>query len=95
MAYPNKVSAILHGFGVADGQDMLFAANSNPPSYNKDPDDSTPYTFALLRRNTAGTNWELIVFHLGKSFIGVRTPAADNPEGDYVSGTQTALVAVL
>jgi len=93
MAYPAAVNVKVDGFGVTDGQDMNFQTGSNPPAYEKDPTDTTPYDYISLKRNAGGTNWDLVVYHDGKFFQGSRDPAKDDPSGDYAdSGTQTATV---
>jgi len=96
MAYPDDVNATVEGFGVTDGQDLNFTTGSNPPAYEKDPSDTTPYDYISLKRNAGGTNWDLIVFHDGKFFQGSRDPAKDDPTGNYAdSGSQTAVVKVI
>ncbi|NBC10467.1 MAG: hypothetical protein GVY24_01865 [Planctomycetes bacterium] len=96
MAYPASVNAKVDGFDVTDGQDMNFQTGSNPPSYEKDPNDTTPYDYISLKRNAAGTNWELVVYDNGKFFQGSRDPVKDDPTGNYAdSGSQTAVVKTI
>ncbi len=93
MAYPNRVNVNVDGFGVADGQNMDFISGSVPPSYQKDFTDPTSYDICVLRRNAAGTNWELFVRKGVDMFIGERDPDKDDPLGSFKdAGTQTAEV---
>lgn len=93
MAYPAKVNVLVDGFNSTSGQDMKFQAGSNPPKYTNDPLASEEYQLTILRRNAAGTNWDLIVYDQGNSFDGDRTPAADDPVGSYTdSASQDASV---
>ncbi len=92
MSYPSDVNVVVDGFA-GDGQEMDYMTASNPPQYEKDLSDTNGYMHISFKRNSAGTNWDLIVYDNGKFFWGTRTPAADDPIGNYQdSGTQTATV---